>query len=981
MRSLQKYADSGCTDCRLHKNDGETCWLGEGYSNFDAPKKKRCDVMVINESPEFGEPSRGRELLDGILEEQGITEYYYANAVSCQAISHKAPTKGEVKKCSRWLALQLRQVKPKYVLLLGNVPLIAITGAPGIRKRRGRAIEQDGRIYLPTYHPNYILRDNKHRSVLETDIRLFAEIIANKGVPKEGGLNYTIVRDPGQFEEMLKDISGTISFDVETTGLYPWCTTIELPPNPLYPKVARQKGVVSLGIGTRRRQWCLPLAHPGAPKWPNLSPMMKRLDKRIKECVVAAQFGKFDTLWMWVMHQVKWYVDFDTGLAHYLVNENSVHGLKFLAQLYFGAPDFDESLKLKTGEEGTLEEHCHYLAHDLYYTRKLRFKLGKQLNEDEGVKRVFEKIMMPCSQMFTDIEHHGVYVRKKMFQRVERKLRRDIKKYEKELSKYGPKDINWRSTPQVCKLLYEDLKLPVMEKTKTGNPSAGESALNQIDHPLVKALLNYRGANQQLSFFIEGWKPYLVDSRLHPSFKLHGAVTGRPSCIRRGTEIMVPGGTKPIEQIRKGDWVYCFDDGGKLTLRQVRWRRKTGIKPIHRLHWIGTGGRHSGYLDATADHRIRPVFGGYRRVDELDGGDYILALCRSPDASHEVLESYHMIQRVENLEVMDEVHDMEVEDTHNFIANELCVHNCEHPNLQQVPRDSLIRSLISAPPGWVLVDGDLSQIELRVAGELSGDPQLLKVFHEGGDAHWQTAIREISRAGAMPELVKRTARKFRGKKFSYSAAIELLYAMGPDAAIGIDVAWKELRKKAKATNFGYLYGMWWKKFKQYARDNYGVILTDEEAEASREAYFALYSRLPAWHAKQKRFARRNGYVRCLTGRLRRLPAAMSPYDTFERGEAERQAINSPVQGFASELNLMVALQLYREFSYDVFRPVGTIHDSVLAEVKKTHLKKICRRWLEIMKGPAMLKDFEIELEVPICGDLAIGPWSKGVEFK
>src|SRR3546814_6337004 len=72
---------------------------------------------------------------------------------------------------------------------------------------------------------------------------------------------------------------------------------------------------------------------------------------------------------------------------------------------------------------------------------------------------------------------------------------------------------------------------------------------------------------------------------------------------------------------------------------------------------------------------------------------------------------------------------------------------------------------------------------------------------------------------------------------------------------------KETRKKAKAINFGYLYGMWWKKFKIYARDNYGVNVTDDEAQASREAFFELYPGFPKWHERQRRFAQVNGYVR------------------------------------------------------------------------------------------------------------------------
>src|SRR3546814_6541461 len=135
--------------------------------------------------------------------------------------------------------------------------------------------------------------------------------------------------------------------------------------------------------------------------------------------------------------------------------------------------------------------------------------------------------------------------------------------------------------------------------------------------------------------------------------------------------------------------------------------------------------------------------------------------------------------------------------------------------------------------------------------------------------------------------------------------------------------WKETRKKAKAINFVYLYCMWWKKFKIYARDNYGVNVTDDEAQASREAFFELYPGFPKWHERQRRFAQINGYVRSLSGRKRRLPAAAGGRDTPERREAQRQAINSPVQSFANELNLRSEehtseLQSLMRSSYAVF---------------------------------------------------------------
>src|SRR5690606_14773348 len=131
--------------------------------------------------------------------------------------------------------------------------------------------------------------------------------------------------------------------------------------------------------------------------------------------------------------------------------------------------------------------------------------------------------------------------------------------------------------------------------------------------------------------------------------------------------------------------------------------------------------------------------------------------------------------------------------------------SCEEPNLQQVPRDPTIRALITAPPGWVLVEADYSQIELRVAAVLSRDETMRRVFQTGGDIHTTTAM-----------------------------TITGL----PEAQIT-----KEMRKRAKAVNFGFVYGMGATKFRQYARVKYNVDLTEEEAQHFRERFFELFSKL------------------------------------------------------------------------------------------------------------------------------------------
>ena len=197
--------------------------------------------------------------------------------------------------------------------------------------------------------------------------------------------------------------------------------------------------------------------------------------------------------------------------------------------------------------------------------------------------------------------------------------------------------------------------------------------------------------------------------------------------------------------------------------------------------------------------------------------------------------------------------------------------------IHSIPRDGKIRNLITAPPGWKFVQGDISQAELRAAAAASGDLELRRCFTEDIDVHWRTLMHTLTSAG-LGEYVRHlreTAAKVvlgtPGEGRSLVQDAEILLDIGPDAAIKIWPGWKEGRKKAKAVNFGFLYGMYEKKFMETAKIKYQWLATYDEAHRARESYFALYSGLKPWHDKQKKLAKLNGHVRNLFGRLRRLP--------------------------------------------------------------------------------------------------------------
>lgn len=813
--------DENCTLCPLHKTAEYVCLLGHGS------RTKR--AMVIGEAPgaredDSGVPFVGKagKLLDRLLNDVGIDrkDIYITNAVHCRPPENRTPTKREINACKVWLDKELEYVKPKYVLLLGNTPLLSVLGLKGIRKLRGRPVEKDGVWYLPTYHPSYALRDPTNEPILKVDLQAFKDLMDNRGLPQEKRLSIHIVENGDDLKEMILDIEqeSLVSYDIETNGLDPF---------------AKGAKIISFGVGTRTTQWVIPLDHKESKWRPNHHLwLLRTVVKAARGAKMCAHNAKFDSLWLKVIYGIDWYSDFDTMLAHYILDENARHGLKELATLYCQAPNYDVDKNEKQGDF-PLKDHARYHAHDLFYTRKLKLIFERELKRDPSLHALFYDLIMPTARMFVDIEYEGVYIDVKRLHQVEIELNKRVVEATKIMDKYAP-GTNWGSPKQVGELLFGKLKLSPLDKTAKGAPSTSESVLKRLasQHEVPRELLKFRECKQQLSFFIEGWQPGIVNSRLHPTFKIHGTVTGRLSC--------------------------------------------------------------------------------------------------------------------------------------------------ENPNLQQVPRDPLIRSLITAPDGWELVESDLSQIELRIAAELAGERNMLNAFQTGEDVHWKTVIREISRKGSYNDEVLSTARILGGganvRNLTYSKAIELMLQAGPEACIKADSRWKELRKKAKAINFGYLYGMWWKKFIIYARDNYGVNVTDSEAQESRETFFELYPDFAPWHKKQKRFVRAHGYIRTLSGRLRRLPAAYGYSDSPEAKEAERQAINSPVQSFANELNLMAAVEMHDKFDRSYYRIIGTVHDSILQYVRKDKLVVIVPQIKQIMSHPKLMDEFGIKLSVPIEAEVSIGPW-------
>ena len=249
------------------------------------------------------------------------------------------------------------------------------------------------------------------------------------------------------------------------------------------------------------------------------------------------------------------------------------------------------------------------------------------------------------------------------------------------------------------------------------------------------------------------------------------------------------------------------------------------------------------------------------------------------------------------------------------------------PNLQNIPirtpEGRRIREAFVAEPGNLLLSADYSQIELRILAHLCKDATLIDTFRRGEDVHDRTAREVFGPLSAMPP--------------------------------------EEQRRVAKMVNYALLYG---KTAFTLAKD---LGVSRGEAAAFIDAYFARYPSVRGFIDETIARARETGHVRTLLGRLRRLPD-LKARNPQVRMEAERQAMNTPVQGSAADLIKKAMIDLQRALDQRELRArlILQIHDELLLEVPDAEAPEVRDLVVSVMEGA-------LALDVPLVVDARLGP--------
>lgn len=246
------------------------------------------------------------------------------------------------------------------------------------------------------------------------------------------------------------------------------------------------------------------------------------------------------------------------------------------------------------------------------------------------------------------------------------------------------------------------------------------------------------------------------------------------------------------------------------------------------------------------------------------------------------------------------------------------------PNMQNIPtRTELgreLRKMFTAKDGYMLVDADYSQIELRVLAHLSQDKTMIEAFNNGEDIHAVTASKILN--------------------------------------IPIDQLTKEERASAKAINFGIVYGMG-----EYTLSQ-DLGISFKQAKAYMDEYFNKYHGVRDYMDNLKKTAHETGYVKTLMNRVRYIPE-LNAASAAMRNYGERAAMNTPVQGTAADIIKLAMVRVYDKLKNLDAKLILQVHDELIIEAPEHELdevKSILRTEMENA----------IKLDVPLVVDMAVG---------
>lgn len=533
----RKHPDALCEECPLYEGGRYVPSTGSGVEG----------IAVIGEAPGIQETRQGvpfvgpsGKLLKIVLEHHGIDpeEVFYTNATLCRPPDGKAPPQSAIRACRARLREEIDQSGVDQVVLLGNSAAESFLGRTGVTKLRvGPARRIDHRDVVATIHPAACLRQGDQFPFLVTDI---GKLKAH--VPPFVEPTYVVPDSVGDCLALLDAIdqrlgAGECAHNPEKVLVIDIEVDIEKDAGFDHPN---QYGMLCVGIGYDRHKVVV------LPEGLVVEePVLRRLRELLAKYRLVCQNGKFDLAGLYPhLGGLKLY--FDTMLASYVFDERpGIHGLKWQAKEYLGAPDYDSAVKQYVGPHdgyGAIprDKLYRYNAYDVACTFSLYEMWLQRFAESEGrgLRKVHD-FLVDASNELMYVELNGISVDKAVLRELDAEYLASLGRIEGSMAEVVPKNydkrggINPRSPMQVKAFLADNgIQTPSTDADHIDLILAQDKLPANEDtvRRFLQLLLEHRKVAKLHGTYVKGIAKRLYGGRIYPTFLLHGTTTGRLSC-------------------------------------------------------------------------------------------------------------------------------------------------------------------------------------------------------------------------------------------------------------------------------------------------------------------------------------------------------------------------------------------------------------------------------------------------------------------
>lgn len=650
-----------CAKCKMYIGcrHPKTSWTGKG----------RLKTLIVAEAMGKDEDTVGTQLIGqvgqffrGKLKDNGLdldNDFWKINSVNCfprnEYGNTRPPTKSEIQCCRPMVEEAIKELNPDFIWVLGGSAIKSfytdVFSEHAITRWRGLCIpdrKYDAYI-IPQFHPSFAFRDENNKtlqSVYDSDLKFAISCLKNKPLEKRNNPEPYILYN---IDDILYNIDHInykepeyLSFDYEANCLKPQRpgakitsisfryddTTCSFPYQ--YKDYFNKSEQIEI-----KRKWRKVLTNPKIGK--------------------VAHSLKFEDNWsrcIMGVTPVNWQ-QCTMVSSHILDCRRKYTSLNFQTYINFGFRPYDSTIKpylkskgnhFNTVDKAPLDELLLYGGLDSYWTEELRKKQHKtfSLKSNASLRRA-KDFFHEGILCFADMQMNGIPVNEEYYRNTDTELKSKIihlkkglfeSEEAKKFKELEGRPINMDSPADLGRLFYEILDQQKLY-TEKGNYITDQTALRRMKLPFANDLLEYKKLEKVRGTYLAQFIREMDNGKMYPFIDLHIPISMR-SCVAKGTKVLVvrdfiknPNGI-PIENIKVGDYVYCFDNKLNPAIKKVLWSGKTGNKKVIRIHWYALGSGKQ-FVDVTPNHKIRLINGEYKEAQYLKKGDRILACCRRRD--------------------------------------------------------------------------------------------------------------------------------------------------------------------------------------------------------------------------------------------------------------------------------------------------------------------------------------------------------------